>query len=192
MGKILVAGLDGSLRNFGVATAWLDTETLEIEIKDLMLFKTENDKSKQVRKSSDNLMRAQSIYRGVKEGLRGCTSAFLEVPSGGQDYKSVLGFGIVIGIYAGLDPVPVCEVSPNETKLAAVGTRTASKQEMINWAVEKFPNAPWRTRKLKGELVPTNDNEHLADAVAVICAGIRTPAFQQTIAMLNASMAQAA
>lgn len=191
MSRILVAGLDGSLRNFGVAIAWLDTETLEFEIKDLVLIKTEKDKHKQVRKSSDNLVRAQTIHRGVIEALRGVTSAFLEVPSGGQSYDAVLGFGIVTGIYASL-PVPVVEVSPSETKLAAVGTKTASKQEMIDWAVEKFPAAPWRTRKLKGEIVPTLDNEHLADAVAILHAGVRVPAFQQTLAILNANLAQAA
>jgi hypothetical protein len=192
MGKILVAGLDGSLRNFGVAIAWLDPETLDMEIKDLILIKTEKSKNKKVRASSDNLARAQTLYRGVTQAIRGCTTAFMEVPSGGQSYDAVLGFGIVTGIYAGLDPVPVCEVSPAETKMAAVGTKTASKQEMIQWAFEKFPNAPWRTTKRNGEIVPTLDNEHLADAVACICAGIQTPAFRNTLAMLNATIVRAA
>lgn len=192
MGKILIAGLDGSLRNFGVATAWLDLQTLAIEIKDLILVKTEKSKDKKVRSSSDNLSRAMELKNGVHAAMRGVTTAFYEVPSGGQDYNAVLGFGIVIGTYAGL-PVPGAEVSPYETKLNAVGTRTASKEEMIEWAFAKYPVAPWRTRKLKGEIVPTKDNEHLADAVAIIEAGILTPSFQQTLAILRANtIAQAA
>lgn len=192
MGKILIAGLDGSLRNFGVATAWLDLQTLAIEIKDLILVKTEKSKDKKVRSSSDNLSRAMELKNGVHAAMRGVTTAFYEVPSGGQDYNAVLGFGIVIGTYAGL-PVPGAEVSPYETKLNAVGTRTASKEEMIEWAFAKYPAAPWRTRKLKGEIVPTKDNEHLADAVAIIEAGILTPSFQQTLAILRANtIAQAA
>lgn len=184
MGKILIAGLDGSLRNFGVATAWLDLDTLQLEIKDLVLVKTEKSKDKMVRSSSENLSRAMELKRGVHEALKGVTTAFYEVPSGGQDYSAVLGFGIVIGTYAGL-PVPGCEVSPAETKMIAVGTRTASKDEMIEWALGKYPAAPWRTRKFKGKIVPTKDNEHLADAVAVMEAGIVTPSFAQTVAILR-------
>lgn len=184
MGKILIAGLDGSLRNFGVATAWLDLETLQLEIKDLILIKTEKSKDKKVRASSDNLSRATELKIGVHEALRGVTTAFFEVPFGGQDYNAVLGFGIVIGTYAGI-PVPGCEVSPYETKMVAVGTKTASKEEMIEWAFDKYPTAPWRTRKLKGAIVPTKDNEHLADAVAIMEAGIVTPSFRQTLAILR-------
>lgn len=184
MGKILIAGLDGSLRNFGVATAWLDLDTLKLEIKDLVLVKTEKSKDKKVRSSSDNLSRALELKKGVHEALKGVTTAFYEVPSGGQDYNAVLGFGIVIGTYAGL-PVPGCEVSPYETKMVAVGTKTASKDEMIEWAFERYPTAPWRTRKLKGEIVPTKDNEHLADATAIMEAGIVTPSFAQTLAILK-------
>lgn len=185
--KITIAGLDGSKTNFGIALMTMDVETLELEVKDLILVKTEKSKDKKVRKSSDNLERAQEIARTLRESLGDCISAFAEVPSGGQSYEAVLGFGIVIGLYASI-PVPLLEVSPSETKKAAVGTRTASKEEIIAWAFEKFPKAPWRTRKLKGEIVPTADNEHLADAVAIVHAGIKTPAFQQTLAILKAQV----
>ncbi|SCW95859.1 hypothetical protein [Ancylobacter rudongensis] len=191
MSKVLIAGLDGSKTNFGVARLLLDIDTLELTVDDLLLVKTEKDKSKQVRKSSDNLKRAQEIAVGIRPALQGCVSAFIEVPSGGQSYDAVLGFGIVIGLYASLT-IPTIEVSPGETKLASVGTRTASKQEMIEWAVENYPKAPWRVTKRGGVMVPTLDNEHLADAIAIAHAGIRTPAFRQTLAILTASSAKAA
>lgn len=185
--KIKIAGLDGSKTNFGIALMSMDVETLELSVDDLILVKTEKSKEKQVRASSDNLARAQQIAQVVRESLGDSISVFGEVPSGGQSYDAVLGFGIVIGLYASI-PLPFIEVSPSETKKAAVGTRTASKEEIIAWAMEKFPSAPWRTRKLKGEIVPTNDNEHLADAVAIVHAGIKTPAFQQTLAILKAQV----
>lgn len=185
MSLIRIAGLDGSKSNFGIALMNLDTDTLDLSVADLILIKTEKDQAKQVRKSSDNLLRAQIIAQGCEMALRGCATAFVEVPSGGQSYDAVLGFGIVIGIYASLR-IPVVEVSPSETKKAAVGTRTASKAEMIEWAMEKFPTAPWRLRKLKGAMVPTADNEHLADAVAIAYAGLLTPSFKQTMAILGA------
>ncbi|MBY3231934.1 hypothetical protein [Rhizobium laguerreae] len=196
MGKILIAGLDGSLRNFGVATAWLDLETLKLDIHQLTIIKTELSKDKKVRSSSDYLRRSLEIKNGVHPAMKGVTTAFYEVPSGGQDYKSVMGFGIVIGTYAGL-PVPGCEVSPYETKLAAVGTKTASKEEMIAWAFEKYPDAPWRLYEKGGKSWkkgdPHSDNEHVADAVAIMEAGIKTPSFLQTLAILRSlPVAQAA
>lgn len=187
MSKIIIAGLDGSKSNFGIAKVLLDVNTLEFEVIDLVLIKTEKSKNKQVRASSDNLRRAQELAVGAAANINDCITVFGEVPSGGQSYDAVLGFGIVIGVYAGLKP-PFCEVSPAEAKKAAVGTRTASKQEMIEWAVARFPNAPWRMHRGKATL----DNEHLADALAIVLAGLKTPAFQQTIAILRASSAKAA
>lgn len=188
MAKILIAGLDGSLRNFGIALMWLDIDTLELSVHDLILIKTEKSKDKQVRRSSDYLTAALALKNGCHAAMKGVTTAFYEVPSGGQDYNAVMGFGIVIGTYAGL-PVPGAEVSPGETKLAAVGTKTASKEEMIEWAFEKYPNAPWRLYEKNGKNFkkgePKLDNEHLADAVAIVEAGIKTPSFQQTLAILR-------
>lgn len=191
MARIIIAGLDGSKTNFGIARLTLDTQTLELGVDNLVLVKTSKDTNKQVRASSDNLARAQEIARVLDTSLEGCTACFAEVPSGGQSYDAVLGFGIVIGLYASVR-IPLLEVSPSETKKATVGTRTASKEEMIEWAAETYPNAPWRMVKRKGVMVPTKDNEHLADACAIVHAGIRTPAFRQVLAMLNASTGKAA
>lgn len=191
MTKILIAGLDGSLRNFGISKMSLDLISGQLDIVDLLLIQTEKSKHKTVRSSSDNLIRAQSIAKGAHKFLDGVTTLFGEVPSGGQDYKSVLGFGIVIGVYASLRQ-PFLEVAPSETKKAAVGTRTASKQEMIEWAFETYPKAPWLTTKRQGQIVPVLKNEHLADATAVVHAGILTPAFQQVRAILSAGVGKAA
>jgi Holliday junction resolvasome RuvABC endonuclease subunit len=193
MPRIRIAGLDGSKTNFGIATLVLDTDQMHLPtggltVESLLLIKTEKSKIKNVRASSDNLIRSQTIARALREELTKCASAFIEVPSGGKSYDAVLGFGIVIGIYASLT-IPTIEVSPSETKIAAVGTRTASKEEMIEWALELFPDAPWRMHKVKGVMVPNRDNEHLADAVAIALAGIKTPAFKQAIAMLMAPAA---
>lgn len=188
MTKIRFAALDGSLRNFGIAKMEYDTAApadQALSVISLRLVETEKSKNKQVRASSDNLTRAQTIAKVIREEMADCAMVFAEVPSGGQDYNAVLGFGIVIGLYAGIVP-PVVEVSPSETKMAAVGTRTASKEEMIEWAVGKFPAAPWLMTKRGGVMVPVKKNEHLADAVAIAYAGIRTPTFQQTLSMLTA------
>lgn len=197
MSKITIAGLDGALANFGITILALDTETLELEIKDLVLVKTEKSKHKSVRVSSEYYRRANEIAVAVDETLarHGVQSVFAEIPSGGQDAKSCMAFGIAIGIYASLK-IPLIEVSPSETKLAALGTRTASKEEMIEWAVASFPNAPWRRYAKNGAKFKKGDvmldNEHLADAAAVAKAGTNTPAFRQTLAILRAGLPRAA
>lgn len=189
MAKITFAALDGAVANFGIARLSYDTETGKLEVLDLLLNKTEKSKLKQIRASSDDLQRSQAQAQFVREATKDCAIVFGEVPSGGQDAKSTRAFGIVTGIYASILQ-PFQEVNPGEVKIAAVGTRTASKQEMIIWATEKFPDAPWLRAKSngakwkKGDLIA--DNEHLADAVAIGHAGIKTPVFMQMISMFNA------
>lgn len=177
---IKAIGIDPSLTNTGIAQVTVDLNTEAITVKDLKLMQTEKIQAKQVRVSSDSLRRAADIAAFLRRESTDYRIAFAEVPSGGQSAKAVYSFGISVGLLAflGLD-VPVIEVQPSETKLATVGTKTASKQEMIEWAVETYPSAPWIRRKLKGELVLTNANEHLADALAVVHAGIRTGDFQR-------------
>lgn len=181
--KIPVAALDGSLRNFGVSLLTFNLMTGALEVEDLRLLSTEKATVKSVRASSDNLFRAKSISDGLVGLFRQHKPlfTFVEVPSGGQSYSAVLGFGIVIGIYGSLHTTQVVDVSPTETKMATVGYKGASKAEMIEWAAKAYPNAPWLRRKLKGEMVMMNDNEHLADAVAIAHAGVKTPMFQQAM-----------
>lgn len=185
MSKIKFAALDGSLTNFGIAKLTYDTLTGELAVDDLTLVKTEKAKNKTVRVSSDRLRRSKEIADTLRQELNDAAVVFAEIPTGAQSSDAAFAFGIVVGLYASVT-TPLVEVSPSETKMAAVGTKTASKQEMINWAVEKFPDAPWRTVKRAGQLQPTLDNEHLADAVAIAHAGICTPQFKQMISMLNA------
>lgn len=189
--KIKIAGLDGSLRNFGIAKMLYDIDTGELSVDDLLLIETEKEKTKKMRASSDNYERAKKIAEQADEFTKDCVVTFAEVPFGGKSYDAVLGFGIVIGIYASLSVRPE-EVAPAQTKIAAVGTRTASKEEMIAWAFDLYPDAPWLTVKRKGELTPTQKNEHLADGVGVVHAGIKLPTFKQAVQLLRASQKLAA
>lgn len=191
MALIKVAGLDGSMRNFGIAKMLFDTNTSDLSVIDFKLIETQKTKNKQVRASSDTYNRAREIAVETQAALADCDICFAEIPFGGQSYDAVLGFGMVIGIYASL-AVPLIEVAPVETKKSTVGTATASKEEMIDWAFSTYPHAPWLTVKRAGKLAPTKKNEHLADGCAVVHAGIKTPAFRQVAAILSASHKAAA
>lgn len=186
--KINVTGIDPALRNFGFAHGIYDTDTGAIEITKLVLAQTEAaDKktSKVLRKNSDDLSRAHILHRAMQDEAQGATFAFIEVPVGSQSSRAMASYGVCIGVIASC-PVPYFQLNPTEVKLAATGSKFASKEEMIQWAVAKHPEANWLKRKNKGEWVLMNDNEHLADAVAAIYAGVSGLEFQQAIAMFGA------
>ncbi len=119
----------------------------------------------------------------------GCAVAISEVPSGAQSARAAFMLGSVVGVLASC-PVPLIQVSPIEVKKATVGKKTASKQEMIDWAVARYPDLPWLRRKSRGELVLVNKNEHLADAVATLHCGVQSVQFAQLRALMNSAAAR--
>jgi len=177
-----VLGIDPSLKNLGIAKCELDLQNGEITVLDLILVQTEKDQNKTIRRNSDDLNRARKLHKFFTTYTEWADFVFSEIPTGAQSARAALSFGIAIGVLASCNK-PLIQVMPTETKLHTVGTKTASKEEMIEWATEKYPGAPWLTAKSKGVTRFTNDNEHLADAVAVVHAGVETEQFQQLIAL---------
>jgi Holliday junction resolvasome RuvABC endonuclease subunit len=196
LGSIIrIAGIDPSLANFGLAKMLLDCDSLSLTLIGTKTITTEKPTGKSVRQNSDDLRRAGELHAGFQDWMRDCNLGFVEVPSGSQHSRSALGFGIAIGILAS-SPVQLIEVMPVETKLASVGTKTAEKREIIAWAAARYPNIPWTTYHKdvisKGKLMRKAgdlhaENEHAADACAVVHAGIQTPQFRQLLALLKAS-----
>lgn len=180
--KITISAFDPALSNFGMARLTLDLQTLKMEVIQLKLVTTERQVTKQVRQNSDDLRRAKELAREFHEFAALTAIAFAEVPTGAQSARAMYAFGVAVGLLATC-PVPLIQVQQSETKLATVGTKTASKAEMIEWAVETYPDAPWITHKRAGKTVVGNKNEHLADALAIAHAGVKTDQFQQLRAM---------
>jgi hypothetical protein len=198
MSKILVAGLDPAFAAFGISRFWLDLNTLEFTFDRFRTIWTEKlaGKKKVVRQNSDDLRRATELHDALHEELEGCMVAFGEIPSGSQRARAAFAFGAAVGILASVK-IPLIQVMPLETKLASVGSKTAEKPEIIAWAAERFPEAPWQryeadTKNKKGEIINRAgglhvDNEHVADACAVPYAGIRTPEFKSLLALWKAT-----
>lgn len=171
--------IDMALANMGLAAATITLDG-KIHIDDLKLVSTDQGPDKkQVRKSSIDLRRAIELRTGLQAwcALHEPAFAFVEVPSGSQSATAARALGIAVGVLASC-PVLIIEVSPLEVKLASVGKKTASKQEMINWAVDRWPSAPWLFHGKGANRRLTQANEHLADACAAIAAGIKTTQFQ--------------
>ena len=106
--------------------------------------------------------------------------------------RAMASYGICVGVLGAIraSAIPFIEVSASEVKLGSVGKKTATKQEMIQWATNNHPEAPWPTYKEHGkDLISEAKAEHMADAIASIYAGRETNEFQQLIQILKANHA---
>lgn len=187
--EMKIVGMDPSLSNWGIVHATLDLDTLTFKIDSLEVICTENEKDKAVkkvvRKNSEDLERAKLLHKGAMAAAQGAMMAFVEVPVGSQSSRAMASYGVCIGVLAAVGAsMPMVQVTPTEVKVAGCGIKTATKDEMIEAMVAKYPNAPWPTKTVKGRVTPIASKcEHLADAVAAIEAGMATDEFRRTISV---------
>jgi Holliday junction resolvasome RuvABC endonuclease subunit len=184
--KLQVLGLDPSLRNWGIALGTFDTTLFEINIYRLDSLHPVLPKGKQVRQNSLDLESAFQLYEGTLSVTKGVQAVFVEVPVGSQSARAMASYGICVGVLGALraSGVPFFEVTPTEVKLAGAGSKTATKEEMIDWAMKTHPNANWPMHQGK---VSAAKAEHQADAVAAIHAGVASNSFRQMLSLIRAA-----
>lgn len=185
--RIRVCGMDPSLRNWGLALGHYDLETKAISIEKLILVNPVLPSGKQVRQNSLDLVAAQQLAQQALVHTAGVRAVFAEVPVGSQNARAMASYGICVGVLGSLRAtgVPFFELNPTEVKLAGFGKKTATKEQMIQWAMNAHPGANWPTYTRNGESrVSEAQAEHLADAVATIHAGIASSQFQQVLPLL--------
>jgi len=176
-----VLGVDPALKNVGISSGFLNLENMSFSIDRVDLFKTEPSKSKTTRKNSDDLERCRVLYQGLSNAAAGAEIAFVEMPVGSQSARAMMSYGACMMLIATLR-IPVIELTPREVKVAATGDANATKREMIDWAFNKMPDAEgWR---VKGKRL-IDENEHMADAIGAINAGLSNPEFQALVAMVR-------
>jgi Holliday junction resolvasome RuvABC endonuclease subunit len=188
--KLKFVGCDPSLRNWGLAVATFDTATQKLTVNELALTCPVLSKGKQVRQNSLDLASASQLYEGAIAAVKGADAVFVEVPVGSQSARAMASYGICVGVLGALraNGIPFFEVTPNEVKLAGAGNKTATKQDMIGWAMNKHPEANWPTYKQNGKsLVSEAKAEHQADAVAAIYAGMACDSFKQMLPFIAAT-----
>lgn len=191
MSKMKIVGMDPSLSNFGVAYATLDIDNLTFTVDRLEVVQTTPEKDKKVRKvvrkNSEDLERAKLLYRGCNEAVQNAWMAFVEVPVGSQSARAMASYGVCIGVLAHVaETLPMIQVTPGQVKKAGAGVTTATKEEMIEAMMAKYPDAPWPMQTVKGVTSPIASKcEHLADAIAAIEAGLQSDEFRQTLALFK-------
>lgn len=182
--QLHLVGMDPSLRNWGLAYAVYDVATKKLRVDLLASTHPVLPTGKQVRQNSTDLEAALQLYKGAINFAEKAHAVFIEVPVGSQSARAMASYGICVGILGALKAhgIPFFEVTATEVKLAGHGTKTATKEEMIAWAVNAHPEANWP--KHNGALSAAKA-EHQADAVGAIHAGIRLTSFQQLLSMTS-------
>lgn len=181
---IKVVGFDPSLRNWGIAIGHLVTATGDITIEQLSIRKPQVNEGKQVRQNSQDLDKAEQLFQAAMAAVEGAQAVFVEVPVGSQSARAMASYGICVGVLGALraSGVPFFEVNPEEVKLATGLSKTASKDAMIAWAMQRHPDVAWPMQTKKGvNSVVTSTAEHMADACAAIHAGVLSKPFQQAL-----------
>lgn len=168
--------MDPSLRNWGLAAALLDLDTGILECPVLDLIETKDLAGKQVRQNSNDLHTAEQLATAALAAARKAKVVFVEVPVGSQSARAMASYGVCVGVLGAVraEGIPLIEVTPLEVKLSLTGLKTATKDQMIIAAMHLYPDANWPQHRGK----VTNKAEHMADAIAAIHAGVRTPVFQ--------------
>ena len=187
--KLKLCGADPSLRNWGMAAGTFDTDTCKLTIDKLDLTCPDLSKGKQVRQNSLDLESAYQLYKGAVAIAEGAHAVFVEVPIGSQSARAMASYGICVGVLGALraNGIPFFEVTPNEVKLAGPGNKNATKTHMIEWAVDKHPEADWPFYKEHGkQKISAAKAEHQADAVAAIYAGLASNSFKQMLPFMTA------
>ena len=170
-----VVGMDPSLRNWGISKGTFNLDTKEVLIDELEVVNPVLPTGKQVRQNSVDLESAKQLSDRAMAAAKDAQVIFVEVPIGSQSARAMASYGICVGVLGALraSGIPFFEVTPNEVKLTAVGSKVATKETMINWAKYRHPEAKWPKAACKAE--------HMADATAAIHAGINSNEFKQLI-----------
>jgi Holliday junction resolvasome RuvABC endonuclease subunit len=187
---IKVVGHDPSIRNWGIAVGSFSLDTQKLVIESVHVTNPELSKGKQVRQNSLDIESAVQLYRQAAALVQDAHAVFIEVPVGSQSARAMASYGICVGVLGALraNGIPFFELTPTEIKLAGPGHKTATKQDMIRWAMETHPEAHWPTYRHRGhDAISEAKAEHMADAVATIHAGVSCNAFQQMLPLLAAN-----
>ena len=184
---IRLVGMDPSMNNWGLAEAVLHTDG-SLQIMQLAVVQPTVPTVKQIRQNTKDVTAAVQLFDAAYNFTGLAQVTFAEVPVGSQSARAMASYGLCAGVLGALRALgrDFIEVSPAEVKRAATGSATATKTEMIQWASSAHPEGRWPTFTRGGiKYISEAKAEHMADAVAAIYAGVKTPLFQQLLRALQ-------
>lgn len=177
MAKVKIVGCDPSFRHWGMAIGYASLDTGVLEITDMRVVHTSITEDHTKRKSTLDIMSATRLYDGVQEVIHDAHIVCVEVPTGSQSADAAKSRGICLGVLGSVKAENFIYVTPQSVK-KIVGNPEATKAEVVAWASERHPEAPWPLWRGK---INISQAEHMADAIVAIYAAAQTPEFKQLI-----------
>ena len=168
--KLRAVGVDPAFNNSGFCRGFIESGVGGGRLfvpSSIHLAQTKPAKAKSIKKSADDFARAQYLAEEIRAHTAGADVVFVEMPTGSRSARAAKTLGIAVGCLTGIES-PIVSVSALQGKLALTGQRHASKAEMIEAAKARNPELEW-TGTLK--------DEHMADALAAVLAGMQTAQF---------------
>jgi Holliday junction resolvasome RuvABC endonuclease subunit len=177
--------MDPSLRSWGLAEGVLDLDSGILTEVSLTLVQPQQLEGKQVRQNSQDLHVAEQLAAVALGKAQQAKVVFVECPVGSQSARAMASYGVCVGILGTIraQGIPLIEVTPTEVKTCFTGDKNATKADMIAMATKLYPEANFPRQR--GRIV--DKAEHVADAIAAIHAGVRTPVFQNLMRLMRSA-----
>lgn len=182
MTEIKIIGIDPSLRNTGLAAMQFNIKTGKGQLLDLKMAYTYPQKEKRGKNLHD-LNSIKSILETIESFFEHHKPDLVcaELPLGSKSSQAMLGLGVSTAVLATVKQ-PIILVSPFAVKkVVTTDKRKVEKSDVIDWATSRHPEGNWFIRRVKGNMVFQAKNEHIADAVAAIYAGLASKQFEEFI-----------
>lgn len=189
---VRVLGIDCSLNNLGVCICEVDFH-LNMFVLETRLIRNNEVYPSKMLQSFQDFDKAKRFAKALREivGSNKIDICVGEIPCGSQSSRACTSAGIVTGLLGSVASYcSICGVTPVQAKKASVGSKTASKEEIIEWAQLTHPEVKFRTRKLHGQDVVMKDCEHEADSIAIVTAALQTTEFQELMVQYLESKAK--
>jgi hypothetical protein len=183
---MLIAALDPSFSFVGVSKFDFDIHNHNYYPVDLKLFQNKDLGLKP--KNLNDFNRVSHLYSELSSYLMDVDLIIAELPqTGGQNMqaRSIWTSGMILSLLSCMVTSlnkPFIPVSPQDIKKIVTGVNSGSKDDVIKWATELYPNLPWLYKTRLGVKSLIDNNEHLADSVGAFHAGIKSKMFFDLIA----------
>lgn len=180
-----IVGMDPSMLNWGISVGHFNLDSEELIIQELRTLSYKPPKTK-LRKNYKDILRANFLYTELSHILHDADIIMAEIPVGSKSARAMASYSMCVTIVGALNILDILiPVTPSDVKLI-VGDPEASKDDVMEWAIEAHPEAPWATYIKKGiEYYNKSVIEHQADAIAAMYAGSLTPKFNSLIQSLR-------
>ena len=166
-----VMAVDAAFTHVGVAVVELGVRRQDDRVLACVCVKTEKSAARRnIRVADDDAERCIVIYKALEETAAeyGVAALVAELPGGSQSARSAKTLGMataILACFSQASGLPSVWTTPDKGKLAFTGTKTASKDDMINKACSLWgPTLPFK-RDGKGRIIK-DSAEHVADALA--------------------------